>query len=75
AATDEVRGRLQGVFTVVVAGGPRLGDVTHGLAAASVGTTAAAAGGGALVVLLTGVAVLALPVFIRYRAPRAERGR
>ncbi|MGZ4521014.1 MAG: MFS transporter [Mycobacteriaceae bacterium] len=75
AATDEVRGRLQGVFTVVVAGGPRLGDVTHGLAAASVGTTAAAAGGGVLVVLLTGVAVLALPVFIRYRAPRAKRGR
>lgn len=68
AATDEVRGRLQGVFTVVVAGGPRLGDVTHGFAAASVGTAAAAAGGGVLVVVLTGVAVLALPGFVRYRA-------
>ena len=27
AATDEMRGRIQGVFTVVVAGGPRLADV------------------------------------------------
>jgi hypothetical protein len=30
AAPDHLRGRLQGVFTVVVAGGPRLGDVTAG---------------------------------------------
>ena len=27
AATDDVRGRLQGVFTVVVAGGPRIGGI------------------------------------------------
>lgn len=33
AATDEMRGRMQGVFTVVVAGGPRLADVLHGTAA------------------------------------------
>ena len=30
AAPDELRGRLQGVFTVVVAGGPRLGDFLIG---------------------------------------------
>ena len=48
AASDELRGRLQGVFTVVVAGGPRLADAAHGGAAAAVGTTVAAAGGGAL---------------------------
>jgi hypothetical protein len=29
AATDDVRGRLQGVFTVVVAGGPRVADAVH----------------------------------------------
>ena len=46
AASDEVRGRLQGVFTVVVAGGPRVADAVHGAAAAAVGTTVAAAGGG-----------------------------
>ena len=42
AASDDLRGRLQGVFTVVVAGGPRLADAVHGAAAAVVGTTTAA---------------------------------
>ncbi len=67
AASDEVRGRLQGVFIVVVAGGPRIADVAHGSAAAVVGTSAAAAGGGVLVVVLTVVAALAVPAFVRYR--------
>ncbi|PKQ58353.1 MFS transporter [Mycobacterium sp. MHSD3] len=66
-ATDDVRGRLQGVFTVVVAGGPRVADFTHGAAAAVVGTTAAAAGGGALVVVGVIVAALLVPVFVRFR--------
>jgi hypothetical protein len=68
AATDEMRGRMQGVFTVVVAGGPRIADVAHGWAAAGVGTSAAAAGGGVLVIILTIVAVLCLPAFWRYHA-------
>ena len=33
-APDEMRGRLQGVFIVVVAGGPRLGDLRAGATAA-----------------------------------------
>ncbi|MGN6783239.1 MAG: MFS transporter [Marmoricola sp.] len=70
AASDAVRGRLQGVFIVVVAGGPRVADVVHGGAAALVGTGAAAAGGGVLVVALVIVAALALPVFVRYRVHR-----
>jgi MFS family permease len=67
AASDELRGRLQGVFTVVVAGGPRLADAVHGAAAAAVGTTVAAAGGGLLVVVGVAVAALAVPAFVRYR--------
>ena len=67
AAADDVRGRLQGVFTVVVAGGPRLGDAVHGAAAAAVGTTVAAAGGGALVVVGVVIAALVGPAFVRYR--------
>lgn len=67
AATDEVRGRLQGVFIVVVAGGPRIADVVHGGAAAVAGTAVAAAGGGALVIVLVVLAAVAIPVFIRYR--------
>lgn len=67
AASDEVRGRLQGVFIVVVAGGPRIADVAHGGAAAMAGTATAAAGGGLLVILLTVIAALAAPAFVRYR--------
>jgi MFS family permease len=72
AAADDVRGRLQGVFTVVVAGGPRLADAAHGGVAAMVGTTVAAAGGGALVVVGVVVAALAVPVFVRYRVTPAQ---
>jgi MFS family permease len=67
SASDHVRGRLQGIFIVVVAGGPRVADTAHGAAAALVGTAAAAAGGGALVVVLVVVVALAVPAFVRYR--------
>lgn len=66
-ASDELRGRLQGVFTVVVAGGPRLADAVHGAAAAAVGTTLAAAGGGGLVIVGVIIAAMVVPAFIRYR--------
>ena len=60
---------------MVVAGGPRLGDVAHGVAAASVGTAVAAAGGGVLVVIGVVVAAVAFPAFLRYTVRSAvERG-
>jgi MFS family permease len=71
AADDAVRGRLQGVFIVVVAGGPRIADTAHGVTAAAVGTAAAAAGGGILVVLGTMIAALVVPSFVRYRITRS----
>ncbi len=67
SASDHVRGRLQGIFIVVVAGGPRVADTAHGAAAALVGTAAAAAGGGVLVVVLVVLTALAVPAFVRYR--------
>lgn len=70
AADDAVRGRLQGIFIVVVAGGPRIADVAHGAAAAATGAAVAATGGGVLVVVLTVVAALAVPAFVRYRVTR-----
>lgn len=70
AASDELRGRLQGVFTVVVAGGPRIADAVHGAAAAVVGTTVAATGGGVLVVVGVVVSVLLVPAFVRYQVAR-----
>lgn len=68
-ATDQMRGRMQGVFTVVVAGGPRLGDLWHGSAAAAIGTGAATTIGGIGVIVLTIAVVACFPVFWRYRAP------
>ncbi|ADD42287.1 MFS transporter [Stackebrandtia nassauensis] len=73
AATDEMRGRMQGAFTVVVAGGPRIADLTHGWAAAGAGTAVAATGGGILVVICVFAAVALLPSFWRYRAPSDEK--
>lgn len=70
AAGDSVRGRLQGVFTVVVAGGPRIADVAHGGMAAVLGTGPTAAGGGVLVIVFVLVAAIAVPAFVRYRVHR-----
>ncbi|MFF8946161.1 MFS transporter [Streptomyces sp. NPDC014864] len=67
AATDEMRGRMQGVFTVVVAGGPRLADVLHGTAGSAFGPRAAVTGGGLLVVALMLGLAAAVPALRRYR--------
>jgi MFS family permease len=67
AATDEMRGRMQGVFTVVVAGGPRLADVLHGTAGSAFGPRAAVAGGGFLVVAVMLGLAAAVPALRRYR--------
>lgn len=52
AAPDQMRGRLQGVFTVVVVGGPRLGDLWIGTLSSRLGEAWAATAGGALCVVL-----------------------
>lgn len=70
-APDEMRGRMQGVFTVVVAGGPRLADLVHGFAGAALGTRAAIAGGGLAVVIAVLVLAATSPAYWRYRAPSA----
>jgi MFS family permease len=46
ATPDALRGRLQGVFIVVVAGGPRLGDLLSGTAGDLLGEGVAALAGG-----------------------------
>jgi MFS family permease len=67
AATDEMRGRMQGVFTVVVAGGPRLADVLHGTAGSAFGPRTAVAGGGILVVVIMLTLAATVPALRRYR--------
>jgi MFS family permease len=67
-ATDEMRGRMQGVFTVVVAGGPRVADLVHGIAASALGAREAVTAGGLLVVAVMLVLAMAMPALRRYRA-------
>jgi MFS family permease len=71
-APDRLRGRLQGVFTVVVAGGPRLGDLRAGATAGLTGVTASWAGGGFAAAGLTLVLATVFPALLRYRPPTGE---
>jgi len=76
-APDEMRGRMQGVFIVVVAGGPRLGDLRAGATAAASGVTASWVGGGLMCALVVVVLAAAAPALVRYEAPEpvADDGR
>jgi MFS family permease len=72
-APDEMRGRMQGVFIVVVAGGPRLGDLRAGATAAAFGVTVSWVGGALLAAVLVSLALL-VPALRNYdaRAPHPD---
>lgn len=55
-APDEMRGRMQGVFIAVVAGGPRLGDLRAGGTAAASSPAVSWIGGGLVCMLVVAVA-------------------
>lgn len=73
ATPDDMRGRLQGVFIIVVAGGPRLGDFLAGTTADLISPTVAVTGGGLACVLVLGLLALRWRNFARYdaRSPQA----
>ena len=72
-APDEMRGRLQGVFIVVVAGGPRLGDLRAGAMASLTGVSVSWVGGGVACAVLVVAVSLCVPSFLRYEyAPRQD---
>jgi MFS family permease len=73
-APDELRGRLQGVFTVVVSGGPRLGDLRAGVMAAGFGLTIAWSGAALICIPVTLLTALAVRPFWRYRAAEPGAG-
>ncbi|MFD8414339.1 MFS transporter [Streptomyces sp. NPDC059650] len=68
ATPDEMRGRLQGVFIVVVAGGPRLGDFLAGTVADLASPTVAITGGGLACVLVLALLAARWRGFARYDA-------
>jgi MFS family permease len=67
-APDEMRGRMQGVFIAVVAGGPRLGDLRAGGTAAATSTTFSWVGGGIACMAVVAVAGFLVRPFWRYDA-------
>jgi len=69
-APDEMRGRLQGVFIVVVAGGPRLGDLRAGAVAAATTASFSWVSGGIACAVLVLVAAALSPSLLNYRVSR-----
>jgi MFS family permease len=72
ATPDHMRGRLQGVFVVVVAGGPRLGDLVVGSAADLSSESWAAIAGGLVCIALVTLLGFTQPRFLRYDARHPE---
>nr|WP_329181016.1 MFS transporter [Streptomyces sp. NBC_01477] len=70
AAPDDMRGRLQGVFLVVVVGGPRLGDFLAGSAADLFSPTAAVVGGGLACIAAITLIALFQRGFVSYDSRR-----
>jgi MFS family permease len=68
ATPDELRGRLQGVFIVVVAGGPRLGDAVMGTTASLVGEQVAIIAGGLACITATIAFAVRFRGFVHYDA-------
>ncbi len=68
AVPDHLRGRTQGVFTVVVTGGPRLGQMFAGTLATLTATWVPPVVGGILVVLLVVISVARVTSFRDYDA-------
>lgn len=71
ATPPGMQGRLQGVFIVVVTGGPRLGDLESGAVAAAFTARVSVISGGLACLLGIGLLALTVPAFLRYDARTA----
>jgi MFS family permease len=63
---DHMRGRMSSVFSLVVTGGPRLGDIESGTVAGAAGVRFSVVSGGVLCILGVGLIVAAFPALARY---------
>lgn len=66
AAPDHIRGRMQGLFIITVAGGPQLGTAGVGFTAEAIGAPLTAIIGGGLVVVTIALATVRVPALWRY---------
>jgi MFS family permease len=71
AAPPGLQGRLQGIFIVVVTGGPRLGDLEAGAVAATFTPRASVISGGLACLAGIGLLAMMVPAFVRYDARAA----
>ena len=69
---DRLRGRLSGIFSLVVTGGPKLGDVEAGLVATWFTPAISVVTGGVACILGAVVAAFAYPELRRYRTDTHE---
>jgi MFS family permease len=74
ATPPGMQGRLHGVHTVVVTGGPRLGDLRAGGMASAFSPAVAVVAGGLACVAGIALLALAVPAFVRYDARTAAAG-
>ena len=63
---DSVRGRMSSVFSLVVASGPRLGDVEAGAVASAATPRFSVASGGLACVASVGIVAALFPALARY---------
>lgn len=73
-APDEMRGRMQGVFVTVVAGGPRLGDARAGAIASLTSPTTAWVGGGVACLIVVAGLGATVRSFWHYAPPALSPG-
>ena len=77
---DHMRGRMSAAFSMVVTGGPRLGDIESGSVAGAAGVRFSFVSGGLACVLGVGIVVAAFPALARYdshdwlTAPKTHAG-
>lgn len=64
---DDLRGRMSGVHTLVVVGGPRVGDFEAGVVASAFTPTVSVLSGGIVCVAGVGLLAALVPEFARYR--------
>jgi MFS family permease len=67
---DRLRGRVAAVYSMVVVGGPSLGDIEAGAVASAFSPAASIVSGGVLCLAGVAAVALAMPQMLRYRAPR-----
>jgi MFS family permease len=70
---DRMRGRVNSVFSLVVAGGPRLGDVESGSVAALASPSFSVVSGGLVCLASVGVVAVAFPQLAAYDAAKVGR--